>query len=122
MNDNAKVGDVLRRVHTHIDKAQENINEEFSKDNTTKIFKKEDDYFICPNKFWDLWFQKLFAQVISVKLWIAALITILLGLGLITNVQFAAVLGTIMALKGTFQVASVFKKDPNVDESAMDKT
>jgi hypothetical protein len=77
-----------------------------------KMFSNK-EYFLVPNKFWDLWFQKLFAQLISVKMWIIALITWLLKAGDITDVQFAAILGTIMALKGTFAVADVWKRNGN---------
>ncbi len=114
------VGELLKRVHIHIDRAQEDIDDEFD-DKFKQV--RDEGYFICKNRFWDLWFQKLFAQFISVKLWIIALITVLLVAKLITNIQFAAILGTIMALKGGFQVAGVFRKNgQNGVISAMDKT
>ena len=115
------IGELLERIHIHIDRAQEDIDDEF--DDKFKEIKSEDGHFICRNRYWDLWFQKLFAQCISVKLWIIALITILLKAALITNIQFAAILGTIMALKGGFQVAGVFRKNgKNGVISAVDKT
>ncbi len=117
-----KVKDVLTRIHTHIDRAQEDIDNEFVNEESKSVIKGKSSYFICKNKFWDVWFQKLFAQVISVKIWIIALITILLATSLISSAQFATILGIIMGLKGTFQVASVWKNNGNGNNSEMDKT
>lgn len=123
-----KLDDIKDKVQKTIDNAQKDINNEFEK--ATEVTGHTNKrYFISKNEFWDLWLQKLFAQLISVKLWIVALITILLSMSLITNVQFASILGIIMAMKGTFQVASVWKDkigsgDVNGERkiNAMDKT
>jgi len=118
------VKDMVGRIHMKIDEFAEEIDEEFIKEMEAQLKAKKngEGYFICRNRYWDLWFQKLFAQLISVKLWIVALITILLSTALITNVQFASILGIIMALKGSFQVAAVWKKNGNGNYNAMDKT
>ena len=120
------VKDMVGRIHLKIDEFADEIDEEFIKEMEAQLKAKKNGqgYFICKNRYWDLWFQKLFAQFISVKLWIIALITVLLSVALITNVQFASILGIIMALKGSFQVAEVWKKNGNGhnDVSAMDKT
>jgi len=117
------VSEVLNEVQTDIDNLQDAIEKKFEeKRQSLLVAKPRKEYFICKNKFWDLLFQKLFAQIISVKIWIIALITVLLSLSLISNIQFASILGIIMGLKGTFQVAGVWKKNGNKDLSAMDKT
>lgn len=111
------VKDMVNRVHFKIDKFSEDIDEEFVKEMEVQLEAKKngEGYFICKNKYWDMWLQKLFAQLISVKLWIIALITILLATALITNIQFASILGIIMALKGAFSVANVWKKNGSDD-------
>ena len=117
------VTEVLDEVQSDIDDLQNNLNQKFKSKRRSLLRARARDYFIVKNTFWDGWFQKLFAQIISVKIWIIALITILLGFSLITNVQFAAILGIVMAFKGTFQVAEVWKKNGDGGElSAMDKT
>jgi len=131
------VKDMVERIHSKLDEFADDIDEEFVKEMEAQLKAKRNGngngQFICKNKYWDLWFQKLFAQFISVKLWIILLITILLQAALITNIQFASILGIIMGLKGTFQVADVWKKNghgngngngdhPDYSRSAMDKT
>ena len=114
---------MLERVHGKIDEFEKEVDEEFEKELEKQVKAKQNGFFIVPNKYWDQWLQKLFSQVISVKLWIIALITILLKMALITNVQFASILGIIVALKGSFQVAGVFRKNgKNGDITEMDKT
>jgi hypothetical protein len=121
--DEVTVSEMLSAVQGDIDKLQDKLEAEFEKKrNALLIAKPRKEYFIVKNKFWDAWFQKLFAQIISVKIWVMALITVLLGMGLITNVQFAALFGIIMGLKGTFQVADAYKRNGNGKPSAMDKT
>ena len=117
------VSEMLSSVQGDIDKLQDKLEQEFEKKrNALLVAKPRKEYFIVKNKFWDSWFQKLFAQFISVKIWVMALITILLSIGLITNIQFASILGIIMGLKGTFQVADAYKRNGNGNNSAMDKT
>lgn len=118
------VKDMVSRIHTKIDEFENEIDEEFINEMEAQLKAKKngEGYFICRNRYWDLYLQKLFAQAISVKLWIIALITILLSTALITNIQFASILGVIMALKGSFQVAAVWKKNGNGAYNAMDKT
>jgi hypothetical protein len=117
------VKDMVGRVHLKIDEFSEQIDEEFVKEMEAQLKAKKNGqcYFICRNRYWDLYLQKLFAQMISVKIWIIALITILLKLALITNVQFASILGIIMALKGAFSVADVWKKNGNGSDDMIDK-
>jgi hypothetical protein len=117
------VKDMLDRVHGKIDDFTGDIDGEFDKELNRQLKAKRNGFFIVPNKYWDQWFQKIFAQAISVKLWIITLITILLYTGLITNIHFASILGIIVAMKGAFQTATAFKrngKDGAMTE--MDKT
>lgn len=119
------VKDMVDRIHDKIDEFADDVDEEFIQEMEAQLKAKKngEGYFICKNKYWDLWFQKLFAQFISVKIWIIVLITVLLKLTLITNIQFASILGIIMAFKGSFQVASIWKKNGNGNnDNAMDKT
>lgn len=107
------VKDMSDRIHAKIDDFADEIDEEFlgELDAQLKAKKRGDrGYFICRNKLWDIWLQKLFAQMISVKIWIIVLIAVLLKAALITNVQFAAILGIIMGMKGAFSVADVWKR------------
>jgi len=64
-----------------------------------------------------MWFQKLFAQIISVKVWVMVLITVLLVAGIITSVEFASLFGIIMGFKGAFSVAEVWKNTPTEIEN-----
>ena len=120
--DKTTVKDMLGRVHDKIDEFAEDIDEEFEQELERQLKAKRNGYFIVPNKFWDMWFQKLFAQAISIKVWVLALITILLVRDYITSTQFAALFGIIMGLKGVFQTAAVWKKNGNGDTNAVDKT
>lgn len=119
------VKDMVERIHTKIDDFADGVDEEFLKESDAQLKAKKRDkgYFITNNYYWDLWLQKLFAQMISVKIWIIALISVLLKLALITSVEFASILGIIMALKGTFAVAEVWKKNGkgNGDDDIIDK-
>ncbi len=67
-------------------------------------------YFITGNTMWDRLWQKLFAQMISVKLWVIALITYLLMVGKIDGGHYVTLLTVIMGLKGVFAVADVWKQ------------
>jgi len=67
------------------------------------------NHFITENSMWDSWWQKLFAQMISVKLWVIALITYLLMTERIDSGHYVALLTVIMGLKGVFAVADVWK-------------
>ena len=72
------VNAVIERISTRIDRLEDDISSDLSSISAIAVEKKR--FFICPNPFWDSWFQKLFALLISVKIWIMALITILLSL------------------------------------------
>jgi len=119
MSSEVNIEEIQEKISVRIDELEKKIDEDlqYFKDKPLR----SRGYFICKNEYWDLWFQKLFAQFISVKIWIIGLITVLLYLGKITNIQFASILGIIMGLKGTFQVAQVWKKK-NDDMTPMDKT
>ena len=117
------VKDMVGRVHEKIDEFADEVDEEFIQEMEDQLKAKRTGFFIVTNEYWILWFQKVFAQLISVKLWIITLITILLYIGLITNIQFASILGIIMAMKGAFQTAGVFRKNGNTGKvTEMDKT
>jgi len=119
MGEEVKIEQIQEKISGRIDELEKKIEEDLEQFKNRPLQSR--DYFICKNEYWDLWFQKLFAQFISVKIWIIALITFLLYFGKITNVQFASILGIIMGLKGTFQVAQVWKKKRD-DMTPMDKT
>lgn len=106
------VKDMVERIHIKIDDFADGVDEEFLKESDAQLKAKKNGqcYFICKNRYWDLLFQKLFSQLISVKIWIIALISVLLKLALISSVEFASILGIIMALKGAFSVADVWKR------------
>jgi hypothetical protein len=116
------VKDMLGRVHGMVDEFKDDIDEEFEKELERQLKAKRNGFFIVPNKFWDAWFQKIFAQAISIKIWVLALITVLLVKGYINSAEFAVLFGVIMGLKGVFQTASVWKKNGNGDLHAVDKT
>lgn len=118
------VKDMTDRIHAKIDEFADDVDEEFfnEMDSQLKAKRNGEGYFICKNKYWDMWFQKFFAQLVSVKIWIIVLITVLLKLALITNIQFASILGIIMAFKGSFQVAAIWRKNGNASNNAIDKT
>ena len=106
------VSEMKDEVQSDINSLQDQLDKKFdARRDSLLVAKQTKDYFIVKNKFWDMWFQKLFAQIISVKIWIIALITTLLGVGLITSIQFASILGIIMAAKGGFDIADVWKHD-----------
>ena len=73
---------MVDRIHDKIDEFADDVDEEFIQEMEAQLKAKKngEGYFICKNKYWDLWFQKLFAQFISVKIWIIVLITVLLKL------------------------------------------
>jgi len=111
--DVVKVKDMLSRVKGKISDFSGEIDDEFAKELNAQLKAakySDDSIFISRNKLWDMWFQKLFGQLISVKLWVMALITILLVMGFITNAQFATIIGVVMGLKGAFSVADVWKR------------
>lgn len=105
------VRDMVERVRRHMEEFSTDIEEEFNKEleKQLKVKERKDESFLFENELWDLWVQKLFAQFISVKIWIIGLITVLLVAELITNVQFASILGVIMGMKGIFNTAAVWK-------------
>ncbi len=121
-SDDTTVKDMLARVHDKIDEFGDDIDEEFEKELGRQLKAKRNGYFIVPNKFWDSWLQKIFAQVISIKIWVLTLITVLLVKEYITSIEFAALFGIIMGLKGVFQTAAVWKKNGNGNSHAVDKT
>ena len=110
------VSEMRDEVQSDIDGLQDQLDKKFeARRDSLLVVKQTKDYFIVKNKFWDMWFQKIFSQLISVKIWIITLITILLVVGLITDIQFASILGIIMGLKGAFSVADVWKRNGTRD-------
>lgn len=76
-------------------------------------------HLITKNEIWDSWWQKLFAQIISVKVWVVALLTYLLLKGFIDSGHYVSLLTVIMGLKGVFAVADVWKRKGT--ENTMEK-
>lgn len=73
--------------------------------------KKIREFFVSSNTYWDLWFKKLFAQFISVKIWCLAIAVVLLATALITNAQFVTIFVTILGVKGFFDITdNIFSK------------
>lgn len=68
-------------------------------------------------KFWDGWLQKLFVQLISIKVWSLAATAILCVLGYISGGNLAVVWGVIFGLKGAFQVANVIRNGKNTNNN-----
>jgi flagellar biosynthesis component FlhA len=66
-------------------------------------------HFLFKNLFWDLFFQKLFSQLISIKLWILLGAAILLIVGLITGAQLVTIWLATLGVKGAYEIADVFK-------------
>jgi len=62
-------------------------------------------------KFWDNWLQKLFVQLISVKVMALVATVILCILGFVNGGNLAVIFGVIFGAKGAFQVANVFNKN-----------
>jgi hypothetical protein len=78
------------------------------------------EFFVSSNTYWDLWFKKLFAQFISVKIWCLAINVVLLSVNLITSAQFVTIFLAILGIKGFFDVTdNIFsKKDNTVGDPA----
>lgn len=113
-----KVREAVEQIQTHIDNLKSDINSEFSGDLDDELsFDK--GYFLTRNKMWDGWLQKLFAQIISVKIWVIAIITFLLYIGKIDSGHFTTILTVVMGLKGAFAVADVWKR--NGTKTTMEK-
>lgn len=69
------------------------------------------NYFIFKsNEKWDQWFQKLFSQFISVKVWVILISVFLVLNGNITGGEFTTIISIIMGVKGGFAIADVWKK------------
>lgn len=64
-------------------------------------------------KFWDLWLQKFFVQLISIKVLALITTTVLCITGFITGGNLATIFGIIFGVKGAFQVANVIKNGNN---------
>ena len=73
------------------------------------------NYLITKNEMWDKFWQKLVAQLISVKIWVIVLITYLLIDGKIDGGHYVALLTVIMGLKGVFAVADVWQNKGTTD-------
>lgn len=75
------------------------------------------EFFVSSNVYWDMWFKKFFAQLISVKVWFMATIVILLCINLITSAQFAALFGAIIGVSGFFDITdNIFTKKSDLPE------
>ena len=60
-------------------------------------------------EFWDLWLQKFFVQLISVKVLSISVSVVLCIYGLISGAHLATIFGIIFGVKGAFQVAHIVK-------------
>jgi hypothetical protein len=70
-------------------------------------------------KFWDGWLQKLFVQLISVKVMALVATVILCVYGFINGGNLAVVFGVIFGAKGAFQVANVIKNGNGAKKEEM---
>jgi len=75
------------------------------------------NYSIISWKFWDNWLQKLFVQLISVKVWSLVATVVLCVYGFINGANLAVVFGVIFGAKGAFQVANVIKNGNSSKEN-----
>lgn len=113
-----KVSEMVEQIQTHIDDLKSDIKNEFSEDLDDDL-SLDKGYFITKNKMWDGWWQKLFAQMISIKVWVIVIITTLLITGNIDSGHFATILTVVMGLKGAFAVADVWRR--NGTKTTMEK-
>lgn len=113
-----KVSEMVEQIQTHIDDLKSDIKNEFSEDLDDELL-PDRGYFLTRNKMWDGWWQKLFAQMISIKVWVLVTITILLFIGKIDSGHFTTVLTVVMGLKGAFAVADVWRR--NGTKTTMEK-
>jgi hypothetical protein len=67
------------------------------------------DYLISSNKFWDLFFQKFFSQIISIKVWVMAGAALLRIFNFLTGAEMVTIFVTILGIKGTYEIVDVFK-------------
>jgi len=72
-------------------------------------------------KFWDSWLQKLFVQLISIKVMALVVTVVLCIYGFLTGGNLAVVFGVIFGAKGAFQVANVFNKNGIKKEDMINK-
>jgi len=66
--------------------------------------------------YWDAWLQKLFVQLISIKVLALVATTILCVLHYISDTTLATVFGIIFGIKGAFTVADIIKNGGNNKE------
>lgn len=81
-------------------------------------------YFIVKNGFWDKWLQKLLSQLISLKVWALAIITVLIFFKLITGAEFIIGFSIIMGAKGGKDIVMKWVSNRSVTkqpESIIDK-
>ena len=67
------------------------------------------DYLISPNKFWDLFFQKFFSQLISIKVWVMLGAAFLCIFGFLTGGELVTIWLAVLAIKSAYEIVDVFK-------------
>jgi hypothetical protein len=117
-----KVGDVISHIDNELDKATNDINKKLSSLSNEELIVAEKGY-IVKNKFWDKWIQKLFAQLISVKVWGLVIITTLIYFGLITGSEFIIGFSLIVGTKGGKDIVMklVDKKNGSSESDIIDR-
>lgn len=93
------VGEVAQVIEGTLNKATKEITTSLQASSEEEII-PDKDYYLFKNKFWDKFFQKLLAQLISVKVWGLAILTVLIFMGLITGSEFIIGFSLVIGAKG----------------------
>lgn len=93
------VGEISQTIQNKLAKATKDINETFKEISSEEIIPQDTKYLVN-NRFWDKWLQKLFAQLISVKVWGLCILTVLISMNLITGSEFIVGFSLIVGAKG----------------------
>lgn len=93
------VGDLTHVVETGLTKANRDIVSALKESGDEEII-VGDQHYLSKNKFWDKFLQKFLAQVISVKVWGLAILTVLIFMNLLTGSEFIIGFSLIIGAKG----------------------
>ena len=67
------------------------------------------NYLISPNTFWDAFFQKMFSQFISIKIWVMLGAAFLCIFKLISGGELVTIWLAVLAIKSAYEIVDVFK-------------
>lgn len=60
-------------------------------------------------EYWHNWSQKLFTQLISIKVWVIVITTILVITQVIADGVYATIIVCVLGIKGAYTVAGIVK-------------